>query len=325
MELKPTAAISAPDRADADEIDRKTGLTNFADSVIRSPPHHLQLHRRHSRFRATGPASAPVRFDANNGNRPTTAVFRSIVVCTSRTTSMRQNMSAWQRLRRLATGKSVTFGRNSCPRRHAGSAIFVASAVEQLEDRMLLSAAIATDKADYSPGQTAIVQGSGFAVLRKDVKSDSPKDTVIDTSPGPGTLQPPGTTITVTVSKGPTTSTVPDVTTLSQNDAQATLKASGFAVKIVSQPVTDASQDGIVQTQDPPGGSKQPAGTPVTIAVVHIIAAARIIEAVVPTPIGLVAITIAVARIAISIIGTVVAAADTQRDAAIAIVRGAGA
>jgi serine/threonine-protein kinase len=36
--------------------------------------------------------------------------------------------------------------------------------------------------------------GSGFAVLRKDVKSDSPKDTVIDTSPGPGTLQPPGTT-----------------------------------------------------------------------------------------------------------------------------------
>jgi serine/threonine-protein kinase len=109
--------------------------------------------------------------------------------------------------------------------------------------------------------------GSGFAVLRKDVKSDSPKDTVIDTSPGPGTLQPPGTTITVTVSKGPTTSTVPDVTTLSQSDAQATLKASGFGVKIVTQPVSDSSQDGFVQTQDPPGGSRQPPGTIVTIAV----------------------------------------------------------
>jgi serine/threonine-protein kinase len=109
--------------------------------------------------------------------------------------------------------------------------------------------------------------GSGFAVLRKDVKSDSPKDTVVDTSPGPGTLQPPGTTITVMVSKGPTTSTVPDVTTLSQNDAQATLKASGFGVKIVSQPVTDQSQDGIVQTQDPQGGTQQPPGTTVTIAV----------------------------------------------------------
>jgi serine/threonine-protein kinase len=82
-----------------------------------------------------------------------------------------------------------------------------------------------------------------------------------------GTLQPPGTTITLQVSKGPTTSTVPDVTTLSQNDAQATLKASGFGVRIVSQPVTDQSQDGIVQTQDPAGGTQQPAGTTVTIAV----------------------------------------------------------
>jgi len=109
--------------------------------------------------------------------------------------------------------------------------------------------------------------GSGFAVLRKDVKSDSPKDTVVNISPGVGTLQPPGTTITVFVSKGPTTSTVPDVTTLSQNDAQATLKASGFGVKIVSQPVSDQSQDGIVQTQDPPGGTQQPPGTTVTIAV----------------------------------------------------------
>jgi eukaryotic-like serine/threonine-protein kinase len=109
--------------------------------------------------------------------------------------------------------------------------------------------------------------GLGFAVRREAVKSDSPKDTVVNTTPGVGTLQPPGTTITLQVSKGPTTSTVPDVTTLSQTDAQATLKASGFGVKIVSQPVTDQSQDGVVQTQDPPGGSLQPPGTIVTIAV----------------------------------------------------------
>jgi serine/threonine protein kinase len=109
--------------------------------------------------------------------------------------------------------------------------------------------------------------GMGFGVKREVVTSDAPKDTVVDTSPGVGTLQPPGTLITVMVSKGPTTSTVPDVTTLSQSDAQATLKASGFGVKIVSQPVTDQSQDGIVQTQDPPGGSQQPPGTTVTIAV----------------------------------------------------------
>jgi eukaryotic-like serine/threonine-protein kinase len=107
----------------------------------------------------------------------------------------------------------------------------------------------------------------GFAVSRIDVKSDQPKDTVIGMSPGPGTLQPPNTNIKLTVSKGPTTSMVPDVTSLSQTDAQTQLKASGFKVKIVPQPVTDPGQDGIVQTQDPAGGTQAPPGTLVTIAV----------------------------------------------------------
>ena len=108
---------------------------------------------------------------------------------------------------------------------------------------------------------------AGFAVSRTDVKSDQPKDTVIGMSPGPGSSQAPGTKISLTVSKGPTTSTVPDVTSLSQSDAQAQLKASGFGVHIVSQPVTDPDQEGIVQTQDPPGGSQAPPGSVVTIAV----------------------------------------------------------
>jgi len=107
----------------------------------------------------------------------------------------------------------------------------------------------------------------GFAVSRTDVKSDQPKDTVIGMSPGPGTFQPPNTTVNLTVSKGPTTSTVPDVTSQSQTDAQAQLKASGFGVRIVPQPVTDSNQDGIVHTQDPPGGVQAPPGTVVTIAV----------------------------------------------------------
>jgi eukaryotic-like serine/threonine-protein kinase len=107
----------------------------------------------------------------------------------------------------------------------------------------------------------------GFAVARTDVQSDQPKDTVIGMDPAPGTFQPPGTTIHLQVSKGPTTSTVPDVTSLSQADAQAQLKASGFQVRIVTQPVSDQSQDGIVQTQDPAGGAKAPPGSTVTIAV----------------------------------------------------------
>src|SRR5919201_1393145 len=118
----------------------------------------------------------------------------------------------------------------------------------------------------FESAQSALL-GKGFVVGRTDVQSDQPKDTVIGMVPGPGTYQPPGTTIRLQVSKGPTTSTVPDVTSLSQADAQTQLKASGFQVKIVTQPVSDQSQDGIVQTQDPPGGSKAPPNSFVTIAV----------------------------------------------------------
>ena len=109
--------------------------------------------------------------------------------------------------------------------------------------------------------------GRGFAVSRVDVKSNEPKGTVVAQSPGAGTFQPPGTTIKLSVSKGPTTSTVPPVTSLSQSDAIAQLRASGFRVNVVSQPVADPNQEGIVQTQDPAGGAQAPAGSVVTIAV----------------------------------------------------------
>ena len=118
----------------------------------------------------------------------------------------------------------------------------------------------------FESAQSALL-GKGFAVARTDVKSEQPKNTVIGMDPAPGTFQAPGTTIHLQVSKGPTTSTVPDVTSISQSDAQAQLEASGFKVRIVSQPVADQSQDGIVQTQDPPGGTKAPPGSTVTIAV----------------------------------------------------------
>jgi beta-lactam-binding protein with PASTA domain len=73
--------------------------------------------------------------------------------------------------------------------------------------------------------------------------------------------------VTLRVSKCPTTSIVPTVTSLSQSDAQTQLRASGFRVRIVLQDVTDPNQEGIVQTQDPAGGAQAPPGSTVTIAV----------------------------------------------------------
>jgi serine/threonine-protein kinase len=115
---------------------------------------------------------------------------------------------------------------------------------------------------------SSTLQARGFAVARgPDVDSNEPAGTVVDQNPDAGTFQVPGTTVTLRVSKGPTTSIVPTVTSLSQSDAQAQLRASGFRVHIVPQDVTDPNQDGIVQTQDPAGGTQAPPGSTVTIAV----------------------------------------------------------
>src|SRR2546427_1746831 len=111
------------------------------------------------------------------------------------------------------------------------------------------------------------LQAAGFAVARKDVQSDQPAETVVAQSPTSGTPAAPGSTITLSVSKGPKTSAVPDVTSQDQASAQEQLKASGFRVRIVTQPTTDQSQDGIVLSQDPAGGTQAPPGTVVTIVV----------------------------------------------------------
>ncbi len=107
----------------------------------------------------------------------------------------------------------------------------------------------------------------GFAVKEQLVDSAQPKNTVLAQNPSAGTSQPPGSSITLSVSKGPRTSSVPTVTSLDQNTASAQLQQSGFRVRVVSQPTTDQGQDGLVLTQTPTGGTQAPPGSVVTIVV----------------------------------------------------------
>jgi serine/threonine-protein kinase len=109
------------------------------------------------------------------------------------------------------------------------------------------------------------LQNDGFAVARKNVDSNQPKNTVVDESPSGSA--PKGATITLSVSKGPKTSGVPDVTSQDQTSAQDTLTSAGFKVKVQKQTVTDPGLDGIVLQQDPRGGTQEPKGTTVTITV----------------------------------------------------------
>jgi serine/threonine-protein kinase len=121
---------------------------------------------------------------------------------------------------------------------------------------------------DAAAGQ---LQGQGFAVARRDVDSSQPVDTVIDQQPKGGGSLSRGGTVTLFVSRGPKESTIPDVT--SQDEASATdaLEQSGFTVDVQEQDTTDPNQDGIVLSQDPPGGTRAPPGTTVTIVVGRLI------------------------------------------------------
>jgi serine/threonine-protein kinase len=124
---------------------------------------------------------------------------------------------------------------------------------------------------------------AGFAVAKRLVDSSQPANTVVASHPAANTSQPPGTTITLDVSKGPATTAVPDVTSQAQADAISTLRAAHFNVRVVAQNTSDPTQDGIVLSQNPQGASQAKPGTTVTIVVGRFTATTT--PTTVPTPV----------------------------------------
>ena len=117
---------------------------------------------------------------------------------------------------------------------------------------------------------SAQLQAAGFGVKRTDVDSTDPANTVIDQSPTGNALVTQGTTVTLTVSKGPPTVQVPDVTNLDADTARTTLIAAGFKVKVHTTDTQDQTQDNRVVAQDPAGLTDAKPGSVVTITVAHL-------------------------------------------------------
>jgi eukaryotic-like serine/threonine-protein kinase len=114
----------------------------------------------------------------------------------------------------------------------------------------------------------ATLEHAGFQVQSIDApSSDTPQGVVFDQSPDSGTEVPDGSTVTITVSSGPNTTTVPNVVGQEKETAQTNLEDAGFKVKVVNVAVSDPSQDNLVQDQDPQGGSEAEPGSTVTIFV----------------------------------------------------------
>src|ERR671931_2870462 len=115
---------------------------------------------------------------------------------------------------------------------------------------------------------TAILHGAGFAVQSVSSPSDTtPQGIVTTQSPNAGTEATKGSTVTITVSSGPSSATVPNVVGEQEETARDDLENAGFKVKVEKVPVTDPTQDNVVQDQDPTGGSSAPEGSRVTIFV----------------------------------------------------------
>ena len=112
------------------------------------------------------------------------------------------------------------------------------------------------------------LQTAGFAVRRApDVESDLPQGYVADQSPPGNATAPNGSSVTLTVSKGPATTELPDVTDTDVATARATLQAAGFKVSVTRQDTDDPAKEDVVISQDPPGGTPAKPETVVTLYV----------------------------------------------------------
>jgi serine/threonine-protein kinase len=112
------------------------------------------------------------------------------------------------------------------------------------------------------------LEAAGFKVQVINAPSDTtPEGVVAAQSPDPGTDANKASTVTITVSTGPSTATVPNVVGEQKQTAKSDLQAAGFHVNVQTVPVADPTQDNVVQDQDPAGGSNAPKGSTVTIFV----------------------------------------------------------
>ncbi len=87
-----------------------------------------------------------------------------------------------------------------------------------------------------------ILKADGFKITTHSTENDAADGTVVDQDPKGGTDAPLGSTVELTVSSGPGTVAIPDVTGMSQTRARSTLRAKGFTnVTVASEQVDNTT------------------------------------------------------------------------------------
>jgi beta-lactam-binding protein with PASTA domain len=109
------------------------------------------------------------------------------------------------------------------------------------------------------------LSSAGFAVTEKAVFSDKEEGLVVSQSPAAGESEAEGATISIDISKGPETVTVPSLEGLSADDADAQLAQAGLTG--TENTVPGSAPVGTVVAQDPAAGTTVNTGSAVNFNV----------------------------------------------------------
>jgi len=114
---------------------------------------------------------------------------------------------------------------------------------------------------------TAALRDAGFEVNADPEDSDEPEDQVLSQDPAADSTLELGSEVTITYSNGVGTIELDNFAGQKLTYAERKLGNAGLNVKVVTEEVNDASDDGIVLAQAPPAGSKLSPGDRVTLTV----------------------------------------------------------
>lgn len=117
---------------------------------------------------------------------------------------------------------------------------------------------------DSQSDATSTLKGEGFNVsVTQSSSSSVEKDCVISTNPSAGTSANKGSTVTITVSTGPASVSVPNVVGHDESSAEAALKNAGFAVSVTTEASGSVAKGKVISQS----ATSATAGSTITIVV----------------------------------------------------------
>jgi serine/threonine-protein kinase len=123
------------------------------------------------------------------------------------------------------------------------------------------------------------IRGRGFVPSVEEVTNSAPEGQVIRQAPSAGSQLPPGSTVSITVSKGEEKATAPNVIGKERAEAVEMVREAGLKPVVQEQETEVPSQVGRVTDQFPPPNSEMKPGSTVTLVVGKATAASTETEA----------------------------------------------